>query len=96
MKMRLRGVVRGNTIELAQGSGLPDEQEVTIAIEAVAEPKPNQSPPNLDSWIYLHMFESIGPSSRGLFESVYTASCGRRYGSYPPSLPWRHFSPFRC
>jgi hypothetical protein len=38
MKTTTRGIVHGKTIELLRETGLPDGQEVTVTLEAMAAP----------------------------------------------------------
>ena len=45
MKITVRGVVRGKTIELEQAPGLPDGQQVGVTIEPLPAAGPGQPPP---------------------------------------------------
>ena len=40
MTTLIRGVIRGQTVELAQDSGLPEGQEVTVVLATVAPSAP--------------------------------------------------------
>jgi uncharacterized protein (DUF433 family) len=57
----LRGVVHGKTIELEQGTGLPDGQAVTVAIERIDAAPPPAAPdelPGVEAWVDRLVFDS--------------------------------------
>ena len=59
--MRLKGVVRGKTIELEEEAGLPDGQTVTVRLEPIKPIPPERSPdeiPKLELWVDRLVFDS--------------------------------------